>query len=364
MDITVATLAKLIRIAIGTATDDDYCFDPSTPWDSVFGMAQEQGVVALSFEGLLKVFPEKSAEELGMPRRQKMQWISSTEEVELHYRKQFAAAKHLGDIYAKEGIRTFVMKGISASTYYPVPEHRECGDMDCFLDGRYEDGNVAAERSGGVVDRSYYKNSHIVFEGLMIENHQFCLPVRGSRKKKDAEIYLEKTIRECTDPHPIGSTALLLPPPSFHAFFLTFHAATHFLSEGICLRHMLDWALFLQTEQNNVNWKEVYEQTEKLGYTRFAGIMSAIARDFFGIKITNPDIRFEGEAFKNDILDNTFYHVSHLYNQGGPAYLTRIKLVRNYIREAWKYHRIFKKSVLWETLQSVFAFFFEKKPKL
>lgn len=53
--------------------------------------------------------------------------------------------------------------------------------------GQYEFGNLLAERWGASVKRDFYKHSHIRYKGLVVENHQFCTAIRGSRRAKDFE---------------------------------------------------------------------------------------------------------------------------------------------------------------------------------
>ena len=43
-------------------------------------------------------------------------------------------------------------------------------------------------------------------------------------------------------------TDVLLPPPIFNAIFLTYHAQAHFLEEGLRLKQLLDWAMFLKRD--------------------------------------------------------------------------------------------------------------------
>lgn len=47
-----------------------------------------------------------------------------------------------------------------------------------------------------------------------------------------------------------------LPSPILHALFLMRHAATHFASEGINLRQVLDWAFFVEkhTKEIDLPW--------------------------------------------------------------------------------------------------------------
>ena len=53
----------------------------------------------------------------------------------------------------------------------------------------------------------------------------------------------------------------------------------HFLIEGITLRHLLDWALFVGKEQNAIDWNYFYRICDDLGFSRFADTMNAIAVD-------------------------------------------------------------------------------------
>lgn len=45
-------------------------------------------------------------------------------------------------------------------------------------------------------------------------------------------------------------------PVMFNALFLTYHALGHFLSEGIKLKQVVDWTMFLLHESTKNNWNE------------------------------------------------------------------------------------------------------------
>lgn len=362
-DTETRSLIQLLRIALGNATESDFAIDASTNWEGVIDLAEMQGVTGIAFEGMQCLLQTHTADDIQLPRRTKMRWISSTSDVEQTYRRQFHAAERLSSLFAENGIRTFVLKGIAMSKYYPVPEHREFGDLDCFLDGAFEQGNSLAEDAGYEVDRSYYKHSHIRMPSLEVENHQFCLPIRGSRRRKQMEVYLEQLLREYA-PHHIDETAMLLPPPTFNAIFLTFHAASHFLAEGIVLRHILDWALLVEKEQNSIDWKAVYHHLDRIGYTNFARIMTTLARDVFNVRIVNAEIRLTSSTRTRRLLKDSLRCQSRIYSSGNSNTVKRLNLVYNYLVGAWKYHTVFHQSAIWEVVRSTVSYFIEKNPRL
>ena len=81
-------------------------------------------------------------------RELRLRWAYNVERIEHRYGQQRRRAAELAAAYAEAGIRTVVLKGFAVSRLYPVPEHRPCGDLDCFLCGDYERGNRVAEQVG------------------------------------------------------------------------------------------------------------------------------------------------------------------------------------------------------------------------
>lgn len=332
-------------------------------WRQLFRLSAQQGVVAIVYDVVAQL-----PKELQPPRSTNIQWALSVEAIEKRHELQRKTSALLANLWAEQGIKTIVMKGLAIGTYFPKPEHRECGDLDCFLtiDGTSSDGyevaNQVCEQIGAKVSRDYYKDSTIKYRGLLVENHRFYLPVRGGRKVKELERHLEKiALRGKTSYVP--GTKLIVPTPDFKALFLTMHGLNHFLSEGIKLRHILDWALLLKAEQHNINWKEFYYWADKMHMARFADALTAIAVEHFGLEITNPEIHTTS-PYADRVLEDTLFKSEGLFNKGYSAWKSRFVQVRNKFSYTWKYHKIYQKSVIVELIRSVFAFLFEKNPKL
>lgn len=347
---------EIISLVKAAVTGEVATLDGVPDWRKIYTIAAHQGVLALVFDAVATLPLEQQP-----PKSLKMQWIASIANIEQRYNYQKSVAKDLAEQFYKNGITTYVLKGFAIANYYPKPEHRECGDLDCFLGGEYERGNCLAESIGAKVTREYYKHSIIVYRKLMVENHQFCIGVRGSRDLKEFERHLESTISKGATQ--IEGSHLIKPSADFNALFITMHAMTHFLVEGIKVRHILDWAMLLKAEQDNINWEEFYKWADRMHMTRFADALTAISVEYFGLKVTNPAIHTTS-PYSERILRDTIENSEGIHNKGYSAWKSRFMQIRNRLSYTWKYHKIYQKSILIELLKSIFAFLFERHPKL
>ena len=228
---TETILFKLISLGL---EEQEYCNIPLfVDWKCLWKMASLQGVSAICLDGLQMLDKDSGCLAL-IPKPLKMQWIASVVKQEKAYDGQWNAAKGLADLYGKQGVDTYVLKGFSLSRLYPKPEHRPCTDMDCYLMDAYEEGNRIAKENGLTVDCSYYKHSKILLRGLTVENHQYLLPIKGSGKAKRFERELRLWIDNGGNEY-IGGSQLKATSPFFDAVYVLAHAQEHFLNEGIIL---------------------------------------------------------------------------------------------------------------------------------
>lgn len=150
------------------ATDDD--------WKQCHQIAAAQGVMALAWDGVLRLPAEL------MPfRNLKLTWAMAVEKYEVKYRRYCQTVDELSTFYASHEIATIQLKGIGFSTYYPVPEHREGGDIDIYTyssdKNKMSDAEANAladkliQQQGIEVEHHSYKHSNFYYKGIPIENH-------------------------------------------------------------------------------------------------------------------------------------------------------------------------------------------------
>ena len=329
------TLFHLLRVAIGTESVDSISLSESVSWVAVYNMARKQGVLAIAFDGLMKLFEKDKEFAKSFPLSLKMQWINAILGIEKRYDYSREVCAELAEKWAEQDIKTLCLKGFAFSTYYPVPNHRECGDFDCYLFDDYAKGNTIARQLGAYVDDGWYKHSEIIYRKAMIENHQYIVAVRSGQKMKKLHSLLDSIARtEACEP--IFDTKIEMPSAMFNALFMNHHSQTHFLSEGIRLRHILDWALFLEKEQTNLDWERFYAECEVYDLRSFVDCVTALAVEVFNIKITNPKI-VATSPYAERVLDSVLNDDSAVFSQNVGAWRKRFMLVRNLFVSRWKY---------------------------
>lgn len=323
-------------------------------WRLLFRISAKQGVLAIVYD-VVSQLPK----ECQPPRQINVQWALSAEAVEHRYKLQFSGAKWLTDLWSTAGLRTVVIKGFALSKYYPIPEHRECGDFDCFLlDDKYEEGNILAEQNGAKVNREWYKHSQIYFRGMMAENHQFLVSTRKGKKTKALNRDLVNMLNG--DMSPFDETSILLPPVLFTALFVTYHSFSHFISEGITMRHMCDWACFMKEEQNNFDWSEFYALCKTYKFDRFVDVSNAIITKYLGVELYNKDVIKES-PYTNQVLNDIFYEDAKIFSSGKGKWHNRFKLITNMFAYGWKYRDIAQSSSITYMFRIISGYLFKRE---
>ena len=332
-------------------------------WDAIYKECVRHGVLAIAWDGLLRLVEENVIPSSKLPeRRLKIQWGINVKRIEQQYAEQWVIASDIALRYRGAGIRTLVLKGFAISHLYPQPNHRPCGDFDCFLMGQYEFGNLLAERWGASVKRDFYKHSHIRYKGLVVENHQFCTAIRGSRRAKDFERLLQKCLHNC-NPVYLGDSVLEAPPDLFNALFLTKHAQGHFLTEGITLRHLCDWAILLKERGELIDWPLFHRICEKYGMRLFSETMTQLSFSVLGIK-TEKNVFNEDACRAGQLLSDIIIGSRSIFNSPSSDWWKRGAIIFNIFKDRWKYRLFTDTNVYMEIIRYIVAFCIDRHPRI
>ena len=321
-------------------------------WGNLREMAERQGVSAIVLDGL-NALCQRYDQRLVSPsfspkmwKRFLVEWMGRLLNTEQKNIQQRYVMDDLAKKWTKAGCAIMVMKGQANAFFYPSPLHRSMGDIDCYLFENYAKGNDIARELGADVDESWYKHSVIKYRGETFENHQYFVTTRSG---KEGKLLNKELVEELLISGKDGLEHLtewtLLPPVQWTAMFLTYHACSHFISEGLRLKQLLDWALFLKKYQNDVDWPKFYAFCERHHLSRFADVSTTIAKDCIGVLITNNQIRTDN-TFIERVLHSVFYDDDFVFGSGKGNWHNRFHLVKNLWTYRWKYRDIYQMSPL------------------
>lgn len=368
---TAQDLFSLLRLAIGTAGPEDgtACGLRDLPldrWQAVLALAEGQGVDAVAFDGVQRLYGHWGAgmKAVSDTPREWMRWVlgrtARMAQHEQRCRRQREVIAGLSAALGEEGIRMMVFKGQACASLYPEPMHRATGDVDCYLFGEAARGDAVMARHGARIDTGWYRHSVVAYGGETIENHRVMSHTRGSRRKKMMEEELEAMLRPGEMKAIAGCGEALMPTPQFSACFLTYHALHHFLSEGLRMKQVLDWAVFLQSEQGRVDWESFGGFCRRYRLDRFAGAMNDIAATLLGVRLAARGIPADGSLTER-VIQDTLYGDGYLFNSGKGDWKVRWLLVRNMLtRDRWKYRDVARQNVWAQLWNSAAGFLLEK----
>ena len=345
-------LFALLRLGLGNSTPEKenlsaFITMSAEKWSVIGEKAMEQGVLGMVLDGIdcLEKTPYGPTRKLST--QEKLEWIGQVMQIEQGNRQQIKVMTQVADKMAVESIKMMVFKGQVNGLLYPNPLHRSPGDIDCYLFGYYSKGNDILRQQGAKVDEGWYKHSQISYNGELLENHLFFVHTREGKRSKQLQKELEGAL-QVKEWSTFPESKVLLPPAQWNAMFLTYHACAHFLSEGLRLKQILDWAMFLKKEQNNVDWKAFYEYCDRYHFRRFADAMTAISVKYLGIAVENPKITTES-PYTEKIVKSTLYDDDYIYNAGENIWKSRWHVVRSLFKYRWRYEEIYEESV-WKQL--------------
>lgn len=158
----------------------------------------------------------------------------------------------------KHGIDPVLLKGQGIAKYYPMPELRQCGDIDIYV-GK-EKFAKACEIIGAMStpedhqgDIPSLKHYHTRIGHAFIEIHRYTdvyWPRRYDRvyqKISDAGMHSNLVPLDFVD------AEVLTPSVDFNVFFIFNHFWHHFIADGVGLRQMCDWVRLLHVNQGKIN---------------------------------------------------------------------------------------------------------------
>ena len=277
---------RLIRsgAGLGAAPVSDTADTAVTPgsWERIYRMAADHGLSAVVWDGICRLPAAQQP-----PRETRIRWALSAEKLEERYRHQQQTASKLAARFSEEGLRMLLLKGLGLSRDYPIPEHRECGDIDIYLYGQSDKGDRVLHEIGAHLYFDVPKHSEYVWDGVLIENHRTILNVRRNRTERELNAVLVRLL-EKEGTHGLAP-GIQAPRATFNAIFLIRHAAVHFQKEGIVLRHLCDWACFLTRHWDEIDHALFRTAMEDYRMDRFADLMTAAAVEYLGAEVPGPE---------------------------------------------------------------------------
>ena len=328
MDSNYSALFALVGAAVNGKCNS---LPETMDWEAVVVLAAKHGVGALAWDGLMALHKQGHVADAQLPASKlKLRWIGLVQRAERNYKLQQHALEALDGVLERQQIKLLVFKGMALSLYYPTPHHRECCDVDSYaFDKKQTELEHAVLGDGGEVDHSDAKHAAVIYQGACFELHDSFLWAFASRKIKRMNEELEALLDDSTQL--MGYRNIYKPSSSFDELFVLIHAANHYKTEGLALRHIIDWALVLRAI--DYKWNEV--KLHEYGLLRFARILNRIAREHLGFDIPEELCQCDDTTYNRVLHDILYpqYEAEHNMSKGNLL----IRKYKRFTSRKWVY---------------------------
>lgn len=199
----------------------------------------------------------------------------------------FQEHNELNELMKAHNIPYVAIKGLSSAAYYPDPSLREMGDVDFLVyEKDFERARQAVLSIGFDVDHGDEKGKHIAFKRdpmSIWEQHRRIngIPKGNIGKLIEEEIYETiETARTIT----LDGAVCRIPDEFHHGLIILLHMISHMTSEGIGLRHLCDWAVFVNSFTDDEFVELFVGRLKSFGILKYAQIMTALSEKYLGIE--------------------------------------------------------------------------------
>lgn len=252
-------------------------------WKEILRLAKVQTVEALAMDGM-RLLPPSS---VGLSPASIMRWyggVVRTEQVNSLHRHVIAK---INTALKAEDIQVVFMKGQMVALRYPIPLHRTPGDIDFVVAPKEFERTMAVMESLGKVDHTLVHEHHGMawVDGVTVEPHYKVHNYQRPSTDRVMQGIFAEIFPASLFSADIDGCDVAIFPPTFESVFLISHMVNHVYEEGLGLRQVIDYAMFLSKCADKIDWMQHDEWLHRMRMERAWRIFTCICVEYLGLSL-------------------------------------------------------------------------------
>ena len=272
----------LIQLGVGKCPEDSISI-AEKEWEVIFEMAIRQSLVGVVFEGIQKL-SEKCPDQ--KPSFALLcEWIGQTERIKRQNKQMNEKSAMLKRMFEGWGYGNCILKGQGVARLYPLPEVRQAGDIDIWVDGKRDE--IVKKLKDSLIRVSYidYVNCHAgFFNDAEVEAHFKPTWMYNPFTDRKLQKWIEAN-KAAQMANYDSEVKFCYPTIEVNIVFSLIHIYRHVFQEGIGLRQLMDYYCIL-THSTSEERTNAYSTLCSFGMKRFAGAVMSVLRTVFDIDET------------------------------------------------------------------------------
>lgn len=281
MTIVQEQLLSLLRAALLGKKPDDSLFK-NVSWKEVVHLADIETVKGLLLDGMSLLPKELMPDEDTI-----MNLAGRQNKIVQHNQVHRETIVKIDQALKANGITTVFMKGQITALRYPKPLHRQPGDIDFVVSQDDFAKTLDVLDTTGKVDRNIVHEHHGMawVNGIIVEPHykvhNYQRPSTDkAMQEMFAEVFPDKLIEINIDGHKVH-----VFPPTLESVFLISHMVNHVYEEGLGLRQVIDYAMFLDKCADKIDWLQHNEFLYRMRMQRAFRIFTCICAEYLELHL-------------------------------------------------------------------------------
>lgn len=183
--------------------------------------------------------------------------------------------------------RYVILKGLAAASYYPDPDFRSFGDVDFLVKNDDCDSVKSLLIESGFEFSTEDNDHHLVFTRPKshLEMHFEIPGIPYGEIGDKVRAFMDKVFDDCESVSLDNGLAdtFYAPDKVRHGLILILHMQHHMLGEGLGLRHLMDWACFVNATHREEFWdKKLLPFFKEIGIFVYAAAMTKTCALYLG----------------------------------------------------------------------------------
>ena len=281
MDSTQEQLLALLRSALW-GKHPKTSFFKNVSWEDVIHLADVETVKGLLLDGISLLPKELMPDEDTI-----MDLAGRQNKIVQHNQVHRETIVQIDQALKANNITAVFMKGQITALRYPKPLHRQPGDIDFVVSKDDFAKTLDVLDTIGKVDRNIVHEHHGIawVNGVTVEPHykvhNYQRPSTDKAMQEMlAEVFPDQLIEVDIDGHKVHAF-----PPTFESVFLISHMVNHVYEEGLGLRQVIDYAMFLDKCADNIDWLQHDEFLYRMRMQRAFRIFTCICAEYLGLHL-------------------------------------------------------------------------------
>ncbi|MDY6371066.1 MAG: nucleotidyltransferase family protein [Bacteroidales bacterium] len=278
---------ELVKAGLFPVNNSRFTVNGFIDWESVYLLAEQQGVVGLVAAGIEWLKVHNSG--FTVPQTVALTFAGATIQIEQRNKAMNQFIAELEEKMRAADIYTLLVKGQGVAQCYERPLWRPSGDVDFLLS---EDNYKKARAyllplsSGNKNEERYSQHLGMSIEQWYVEIHGTLRTGLATRvdRQVDAvqkDVFYGGNVRSWLN----GGTQVFLPAPDEDVFLVFTHFIKHFYKEGVSLRQLCDWCRLLWTYRSELDVALQEQWLRQAGLVEEWQVFSVLAVEYLGMPV-------------------------------------------------------------------------------